>query len=68
MFRPTEAEEIFEALKQNNIPVAMLLFEKEAHGFRMASTIKQALDAQLYFYSQILKFALAETVAPIPIE
>jgi dipeptidyl aminopeptidase/acylaminoacyl peptidase len=65
---PNQAQMIFDALNLKKIPVAMLLFDKEAHGFRMASTIKRCFDAQLYFYSQILGFSLKEPVPAIPIE
>lgn len=51
---PNQTFVIFEALKKKGIPVGMLVFEGEGHGFRSAPNIKRALDAELYFYLQIL--------------
>lgn len=65
---PNQTEEIFEALKKRGVPVAMILFDSEKHGFKIAANIKRALDAELYFYSQILKFRLADFIAPVLIE
>ncbi|MBW2621375.1 MAG: S9 family peptidase [Deltaproteobacteria bacterium] len=64
---PDQAEEMFAALKEKNIPVAYVPFEGEQHGFRRAENIKRALDAELYFYSRIFAFALAEPVEPVDI-
>ncbi len=65
---PNQSILIFEALKKRNIPVSLILFDGEQHGFRMASSIKKALDSELYFYSKILKFPLPEPIEPIVIE
>lgn len=65
---PDQSILIFEALKKKKVPTALLLFDGEQHGFRMASSIKKALDGELYFYSKVLKFPLAEPVEPIHIE
>ncbi|HSW87291.1 MAG TPA: prolyl oligopeptidase family serine peptidase, partial [Rhabdochlamydiaceae bacterium] len=63
-----QAVSIFEALKKQGTPVAMLVFDKEQHGFRQSANIQRALDAELYFYSKILKFSLPEPIEPITIE
>lgn len=65
---PNQSILIFEALKKRKVPVSLILFDGEQHGFRMASSIKKALDAELYFYSKILKFPLPEPIEPIVIE
>ncbi|MGB3294422.1 MAG: S9 family peptidase [Phormidesmis sp.] len=64
---PNQAEEMVNALKKKGIPVAYLLFEGEQHGFRQAENIKQALEAELSFYSQIFGFALADEIDPVEI-
>lgn len=51
---PNQTLVIFEALKEKEIPVGMLIFEGEGHGFRNAPNIKKSLDAELYFYQKIL--------------
>ncbi len=65
---PNQAEMMFEAVRAKELPVAYLLFEGEQHGFRKAENKKRALDAELYFYSSIFGFELAETVEPVRIE
>ena len=45
-----------------------MLFEGEQHGFRRAENIKRALDGELYFYSRIFGFGLADPVDPVPIQ
>jgi len=57
-----------EALRTNRLPVAYITFEGEQHGFRRAENIQRALEAELYFYSQILGFQLADLIKPVPIE
>ncbi|NJO48592.1 MAG: S9 family peptidase, partial [Leptolyngbyaceae cyanobacterium RM2_2_4] len=49
------------------IPVAYVLFEGEQHGFRKAENIKRSLDTELYFYSRVFGFELADTVEPVEI-
>jgi hypothetical protein len=48
--------------------VAYVAFAGEQHGFRQAKNIKRALDGELYFYSRIFSFELAEPVEPVAIE
>ena len=64
---PHQAEAMFEAVRRKGLPVAYVPFEGEQHGFRKAENIKRALDGELYFYSRIFDFALAESVEPVPI-
>jgi dipeptidyl aminopeptidase/acylaminoacyl peptidase len=65
---PSQAELMVEALRAKGLPVAYVPFEGEQHGFRRAGNIKRALDAELYFYSRVFGFELAEPVEPVPIE
>jgi dipeptidyl aminopeptidase/acylaminoacyl peptidase len=64
---PAQAEAMFEAVRRKGLPVAYVAFEGEQHGFRKAENIKRALDGELYFYSKIFGFDLAEPVEPVPI-
>jgi dipeptidyl aminopeptidase/acylaminoacyl peptidase len=64
---PNQAETMVEALRAKGLPVAYLPFAGEQHGFRQAQNIKRALDAELYFYSRVFGFALAEPVEPVEI-
>src|SRR5207302_6410397 len=62
---PKQAEEMFEAVRAKGLPVAYLTFEGEQHGFRKAENIKRVLEAELYFYSKVFKFELADPVEPV---
>jgi dipeptidyl aminopeptidase/acylaminoacyl peptidase len=62
-----QAETMVQALRAKGIPVAYVLFEGEQHGFRQAKNIKLALDGELYFYSQVFGFELADAVEPVDI-
>ena len=65
---PNQAELMVEALRAKRLPVAYVAFEGEQHGFRRAENIKRALEGELYFYSRVFGFALAEAVEPVVIE
>ena len=64
---PNQAEMMFAAVKAKGLPVAYVPFEGEQHGFRKAENIKRAMEAELYFYSRIFGFTLADPVEPAPI-
>ncbi|MBV9688114.1 MAG: prolyl oligopeptidase family serine peptidase [Ktedonobacteraceae bacterium] len=65
---PNQAERMVEALRAKGIPVAYVPFAGEGHGFRQAENIKRALEGELYFYSKVLGFELADPVEPVDIE
>jgi dipeptidyl aminopeptidase/acylaminoacyl peptidase len=65
---PTQAEMLAEAARQKHLPVALIMFEGEGHGFRRAETIKAATEAQIYFFGRILGFEPADLVPPIAID
>ena len=64
---PSQAETMVEAVRNKGVPVAYVGFEGEQHGFRKAESIEAALHSELYFYSQVFGFQLAEPVDAIPI-
>ena len=64
---PEQAEIMVRALEAKGIPYGYLAFEGEQHGFRKAENIQRSLEAELFFYSRVLGFELAEPVAPIEI-
>lgn len=63
-----QAETMFAALRDKGLPVSYVPFEGEQHGFRRAENIRRALDGELYFYSRVFGFDLADPVEPVPIE
>ncbi len=65
---PAQSQMMVEALRKKGVPVAYIEFEGEGHGFRQAANIMRSIDAELYFYSRILGFELAEPVEPVEIE
>ena len=65
---PSQAELMFEAVRAKGLPCAYVPFEGEQHGFRRAENIRRALDGELYFYSRVFGFDLAEEVEPVEIE
>ena len=65
---PNQAEMMFEAVRAKGLPTAYLPFEGEQHGFRRSENIKRALEAELYFYSRVFGFQLADPVEPLTIE
>ena len=67
---PNQSEMIVEALRTTGVPVAYLAFEGEQHGFRRADNIRQAMDAELSFYAQVLGFTLpeAEGIQPTTVD
>jgi dipeptidyl aminopeptidase/acylaminoacyl peptidase len=65
---PNQAEQMVAALGAKKLPVAYLAFEGEQHGFRKAENIKRVLEAELYFYSKVFGFELAEPIEPVKIE
>ncbi|WP_055107906.1 hypothetical protein [Paenibacillus ihumii] len=63
-------ETVLKAIKniQSNFlsGVAAFYYPHEQHGFRIADNIKKSLEAELYFYSQILRFTPADPLEPFP--
>ena len=64
---PNQAEMMYQAALKKGLPVAYVPFEGEQHGFRKAANIKRSLDGELYFYSKVFGFELAEPVEPVDI-
>lgn len=65
---PSQAEIMVQAMREKGLPVAYISFKGEQHGFRRAKSIKRSLDAELYFYSKIFGFKLADPVESVHIE
>lgn len=65
---PEQARKMYASIRRKGLPVAYLPFEGEQHGFRKSENIKRALDAELYFYSKIFGFEVADPIEPVPIE
>ncbi|MFZ6027395.1 MAG: S9 family peptidase [Chloroflexota bacterium] len=64
---PSQAEIMVRALQAKGLPYAYVPFAGEQHGFRKAESIQRAAEAELYFYSKVFGFELAEAVTPLEI-
>jgi len=64
---PDQAVKMFEAVRSRGLPTAYIAFEGEQHGFRKAESIKRSLEAELYFYSRVFVFELADQIEPVQI-
>ena len=65
---PNQAETMAEAVRANGMPVALLMFEGEGHGFRQEASIHKALAAELSFHSQVFGFPHPDDIDPIQID
>ncbi len=65
---PNQAETMAAAVRAKGLPVAMIIFAGEGHGFRRADSIKAALEAQLFFLGRVFGFEPADRLPPIEID
>ncbi len=65
---PDQSEQMAEAVRAKGLPVALMMFEGEGHGFRREETIRRFLEAELSFHSQILGFPHPEGIPRLAIE
>ncbi len=56
---PNQSQIMADAVRAKGLPVALLTFEGEQHGFRKAETIIRCLEAELFFYGAVFGFAPA---------
>ena len=56
---PEQSQVMADAVRAKGLPVALLTFPGEQHGFRRADTIVRCLEAELSFYGAVLGFAPA---------
>lgn len=57
---PNQAEEMYLALKEKNIPTKCVIFPGEGHGFRKSETIIAAIEEEYEFYCSI--FAVRKVI------
>lgn len=65
---PSQAEAMADAVRAKQLPVALVMFEGEAHGFRGLAARRKALESELSFYSQLFGFTPADNVPTLEIE
>ncbi|KAL2455143.1 alpha/beta-Hydrolases superfamily protein [Abeliophyllum distichum] len=66
---PSQARKIYHALKDKGLPVALVEYEGEQHGFRKAENIKFTLEQQMMFFARLVgHFQVADDITPIKID
>jgi dipeptidyl aminopeptidase/acylaminoacyl peptidase len=65
---PNQAEAMAAAARSKGLPVALIVFPGEGHGFRRAENIRASIEAQLYFLGRVFGFTPADELPAIPIE
>ncbi|KAL6861819.1 hypothetical protein ACP4OV_017519 [Aristida adscensionis] len=66
---PDQARKIYKALKEKGLPVALVEYEGEQHGFRKAENIKFTLEQMMMFFARLVgKFEVADDITSIKIE
>lgn len=66
---PDQSRKIYEALKKKGLPVALVEYEGEQHGFRKAENIKYTLEQQMVFFARVVGgFKVADDITPLKID
>lgn len=64
---PNQSQMIADALQSRAVPVALVTFKGEQHGFRKRESIMRCLESELYFYGAVLGFTPADPLPAVPI-
>lgn len=65
---PNQAETMAAAVRAKGLPVAMVIFDGEGHGFRRAENIQASIQAQLFFLGRVFGFTPADELPKIEID
>ncbi len=65
---PNQARMMAAAARAKGLPVALMTFDGEQHGFRRAETIARCLEVELFFYGAVLGFTPAGARPVVEIE
>ncbi|GER36345.1 alpha/beta-Hydrolases superfamily protein [Striga asiatica] len=66
---PSQSRKIYHALKEKGLPVALVEYEGEQHGFRKAENIKFTLEQQMVFFARLVgHFQVADDITPIKVD
>lgn len=65
---PQQAEAMAAAVRAKGLPVALLVFDGEGHGFRRSETLRAVLEAKLSFYAQVYGYTPADDIPLLRIE
>ncbi|KAM7280474.1 hypothetical protein ACFE04_007608 [Oxalis oulophora] len=66
---PSQARKIYHALKSKGLPVALVVYEGEQHGFRKGENIKVTLEQRMVFFARLVgNFTVADDIVPLKID
>lgn len=65
---PSQAEQLAESVRAQRLPLALVMFEGEGHGFRGMAARRQALEAQVSFLEQVFGMEHSDDVPRLEIE
>ncbi|KAK7333514.1 hypothetical protein VNO80_30288 [Phaseolus coccineus] len=66
---PDQAKKIYQAVKEKGVPVALVEYEGEQHGFRKAENIKNTIEQEMVFFARLIgHFDVADDITPIKID
>ncbi|MBO0810613.1 MAG: S9 family peptidase [Microlunatus sp.] len=65
---PNQAETFAAAARAKGLPVALIMYDGEGHGFRRSENIINSVQAQLTFLGRVFDFTPADDLPPLKIE
>lgn len=65
---PNQAQLMADSVREKKLPVALVMFEGEGHGFRAMEARRKALEAQVSFLQQVLGLEHSEDIPQLEIE
>lgn len=65
---PVQAEAMAAAVRERGLPVALVMFEGEGHGFRQVANRVRALESELSFYGQVWGFEPAGDLPVVEVQ
>lgn len=66
---PNQARMIYEAARMKGVPIALVEYEGEQHGFRKAENIRHSLEQEMTFFARVIGgFEVADDIVPIKID
>lgn len=65
---PKQAEQMAQAVRARGLPVALVTFEGEGHGFRLPATRHRVLECELSFLGQLFGLAVPPGVDEVEVE
>ncbi|KAG2610819.1 hypothetical protein PVAP13_4KG229100 [Panicum virgatum] len=66
---PDQTAKLYKTIKDKGLPVALVEYEGEPHGFRKAENIKFTLEKEMLLFARLVgKFKVADDITPVKIE